>query len=173
MDDLKLISPSLKYKGSFADAIQEFEQEGNMGFWRFPDHMPKTIENFVKRLNDNAKSIDLPPGWVPSNTFWLIKDKKFIGHINIRHELTDYLLDKGGHIGYAIRPSERKKGYGSILLKLALPKAKTIGLKKVLITCDKSNIPSRKIIEKNGAIQEDERPNPETGDPKLRFWIDL
>jgi len=87
--------------------------------------------------------------------------------------LTSELERLHGHTGYEIRPSQRGRGYGTAILKLALPKAKEIGLNRVLLTCDETNIASRKIIEKNGGVLETKEENPATGVDKLRFWISL
>ena len=98
---------------------------------------------------------------------------EFIGRVSIRHALTEHLLAVGGLIGYDIRPSKRGQGYGNKILELALPKAKELGISRVLITCDVTNAASRKIIEKNGGILENQVPNPETGVDKLRYWVDV
>ena len=96
----------------------------------------------------------------------------FIGWLDIRHSLTEHLREIGGHIGYAIRPSERGKGYGNKILELALPKAQELGIKDVLITCDADNTPSAKIIEKNGGVFENIKTTSD-GVPKRRYWINL
>ena len=73
-----------------------------------------------------------------------------------------------------IRPtSERNKGYGKKMLSLALPKAKALGLNRVLITCDETNLGSRKIIEENGGVYEDSVSQGDGLPPKRRYWIDL
>ena len=76
-------------------------------------------------------------------------------------------------MGYDIRPSKRRRGYGKKILQLTLEKAKELGMERVLVTCDVNNEPSRKIIEQNGGILENKVPNPETGTDKGRYWIDL
>jgi predicted acetyltransferase len=81
------------------------------------------------------------------------------------------LFNFGGHIGYGIRPSERKKGYASLMLSLALPIAKKVGLEKVLITCDKSNLGSARTIISNGGVLENEVR--EEDDIVQRYWIDI
>jgi predicted acetyltransferase len=93
-------------------------------------------------------------GFVPATTYFMIreKDDKIIGMINLRHELNERLAKTGGHIGYSIRPTERKKGYAKIQLYLCLLKAKEIGLEKVMLTCDENNIASAKTMEALGAI---------------------
>ena len=79
----------------------------------------------------------------------------------------------GGHIGYAVVPRERRKGYGTEMLRLGLEKAKKLGIKKALVTSDETNIGSKKIIEKNGGVLENQVPNPETGIDKFRYWIEV
>ena len=92
--------------------------------------------------------------------------------MDIRHELNEYLEKFGGHIGYGIAPSERKKGYGKIQLKLGLEKAKKIGLKKVLITCDDNNIGSAKTIEACGGIYNDTLADAEANRIK-RYFVEV
>jgi predicted acetyltransferase len=94
-----------------------------------------------------------------------------LGVVHIRHRLNEYLLFRGGHIGYAIRPSERRKGYATKLLSLALMVCKTMHIEKVLVTCAKNNIGSAKTIIKNGGILYSE--GIDNGELFQRYWIDL
>ncbi len=103
----------------------------------------------------------------------MLNDNTLLGRSSIRHELTEHLRTLGGHIGYTIRPSQRKKGYGTAILALSLIETKNIGLKKVLVTCDESNKASAKIIEKNGGLLKDKYFSDELSEPKRRYWIDL
>lgn len=173
---MKLVLPSIEYERSFREAIEEFRKETerkeieNRLIKRFDEN--SGFADFVEQLRGQAEGKYLPAGFVPSTEYWLVEDKKFIGKVNIRHRLNDNLLKTGGHIGYAIRPSERKKGYGTKILKLALPKAKKLGIKKALITCDEDNIGSRKIIEANGGIFENTMTTNE-GIIKRRYWITI
>jgi len=113
-----------------------------------------------------------PPHLVPAHTYFLIQgNKKIIGAINIRHCLNDYLFNYGGHIGYGIRPSERKKGYASLMLSMALPIANQLGINKILITCDKNNIGSAKTIITNGGVLENEVLEDAT--ITQRYWIEV
>jgi len=106
----------------------------------------------VKRLLEQEQGIGLEPGHVPQATFWLVRD---------------------GHIGYMIHPSERRKGYGTRILALALDEARRLGLERVLITCSPDNIGSARIIEKNGGIKDTDGVDPETGHATSRYWIEL
>ena len=167
---MQLIPPTIQYKQSWLEALQEFHKEQIDGFWNIPDK-PKNLDEYIQRTIDYSKGKNLPEWFVPNTTYWLIDHDTFIGHINIRHTINDTLKKEGGHIGYAIRPTEQQKGYGYTILTLALPKAKEIGIQKALITCYENNIASAKIIEKNGGIYQD---TITFKDNKVkRYWIDL
>ena len=97
---------------------------------------------------------------------------RLLGAANIRHELNDSLLITGGHIGDGIRPSERGKGFGTELVRLALIECKKLGIRRVLMTCDKSNTASAKTIIKNGGVLENEFVNSE-GEIEQRYWITI
>ncbi|HLD31398.1 MAG TPA: GNAT family N-acetyltransferase [Patescibacteria group bacterium] len=163
---MRLIKPTLKYKKSFQNGLREFlkidqQNEGN----------PAKVEEYIKESRRYKRGTDLPKGMVPASTFWLIDNDTFIGRVSIRHKLNKNLRNFGGHIGYAIRPSKRKRGYGNKILTLALKEAKKLNLNKVLVTCNETNIASQKIIEKNkGRLQQKKVYQGE----RLRFyWIDL
>ena len=175
---MELILPSAEYKDSFVEAVKEFQKDTEfpLGTGWYHDlllsELEKDFESFVRRLLNQSEGKGLPQGFVPQDNFWLIDEGEFIGATRIRHQLNEHLLQIGGHIGYAIRPSKRGKGYGNKILALGLQKAKEMGIERVRITCDVDNIPSRKIIERNGGILENEIPNPETDVNKARFWIE-
>ncbi|UUZ86883.1 GNAT family N-acetyltransferase [Paenibacillus sp. P26] len=110
---------------------------------------------------------------VPHTTYWLVnEEKKVLGAVNIRHRLNAKLLNSGGHIGYGIRPSERRKGLATALLHLALQKTRELGLDQVLVVCDKGNIGSERTILKNGGVFDSEYMEP-NGNIVRRFWIPL
>ncbi|MBU2523710.1 GNAT family N-acetyltransferase [Patescibacteria group bacterium] len=167
---MQLIKPTKKYEKSWDEALDEFRTEKQKGFWNW-EKEPANLKKYIKTTQDNEIGKMLPQGWVSSTTYWLVDNGEFIGHVNIRHKLNDNLTKLGGHIGYYIRPTSRKKGYGTKILELALLKAKDLGLQKVLVTCDESNIVSKKIIKKNkGQFQS--KVLGENG-LKLRYWIEL
>jgi len=171
---IRLIKPNIKYKKSFLEAQKEFKRED-----RQEDKLKKLDDNFqayIKLLKNQEKGKDLPDGYVPASVYWLAEGNKFIGKVSIRHKLIEPLRKWGGHIGYVIRPSERKKGYGTKILSLALKKAKHLGFKKVLITCNEDNIGSKRIIEKNDGIFESKikvDSGKDSGKIKLRYWINI
>ncbi|MFN8513178.1 MAG: GNAT family N-acetyltransferase [Chloroflexia bacterium] len=113
------------------------------------------------------------PNFVPQSIYWLVEGDEFIGRISLRHELNDQLRRLGGHIGYEIRPSRRRQGYGTAILGLVLPKAREHGLTSVLITCDADNIASQRIIEQHGGMPDDPYVPPDGSVPALRYWIEL
>lgn len=174
---MELVVPSEQYKESFIKAIEEFHAvesvEGRVVYDLKIEDLLSNFSSYISKLLLNAEGKDLPEGFVPQTTYWLVDNNEFIGTLHIRHTLNDHLLKEGGNIGYDIRPSKRRLGYGNKILELALSKAKEIGLTKALITCDETNIGSKKIIEGNGGIIEN-RIELKKGKPfKLRYWIDL
>lgn len=115
---------------------------------------------------------EAPEGFVRAHTFFLTDEAgSILGAVNIRHELNDELLKSGGHIGYGVRPSERRKGYAIRMLALALPIAKKLGISKALITCDKENIGSARTILRNGGRLENGLFL--NGKTTQRYWVNL
>jgi len=131
------------------------------------------FEDYLRRMQILAKGENLPTDEVPRNTYFLFCGEKITGRSEIRRELTPELEIRGGHIGADIRRSERKKGFGTLILKLTLEKARELGLKRVLIGCDKQNIASAKTIEKCGGILEKEITSGESGTISCLYWIEL
>lgn len=146
-----LVLPTTQYKDSFLKAVKEYQAENQFNYRLLEiDKLNEDFESYIKQYEDEAKGINLPEGYVPHTVYWLVDDEGYIGRLDIRHRLNDFLRDFGGHIGYDIRPTRRRQGLGKLILKLGLEKAKQLGIKDVVITCDLDNIGSRKIIEANG-----------------------
>lgn len=152
---------------------EEFVAAGEQHWARFVDEARRAPATFLQRLRDQSQGKGLPAGIVPATYYWLVRDGVVIGRCNLRHRLNEKLEHEGGHIGYAIRPSERSKGYGTLQLALALEKARPLGLSRVLVTCDTDNVASARLIETNGGVLEDVRLSQETGKDKRRYWIEL
>ncbi len=174
---MELVRPSSKYKDSFIAAVEEFraEEQTNSRIARYSRYdlseLRADFDAFVARQLSKSEGHNLPPGHVPMTEYWLVDGDQYIGGVNIRHRLTPHLTQIGGHIGYDIRPSMRGRGYGNAILQLSIPKARELGIDRILLTCDESNTASRKVIEKNGGVLENKAQDPETGIDKLRFWI--
>lgn len=174
--NMELVKPSIEYKESFIEAIKEFQAEGNSSRFRHTHNINiQEVENnfdaYLKKLENHSKGIDLTEGYVPASVFWLVEGKEVVGIVLLRHKLNENLLKMGGHIGYGIRPTKRKMGYGAKILELALKEAKKLGIKKALVSCDDDNTGSWKIIEKNGGVLENKVET--EGKLKRRYWIEL
>jgi predicted acetyltransferase len=151
----ELIFPREEYLDSCVKASEELYDLNIKSFGLYdPDAMDvnrwkKTVLEFYETLRSG---LNLPKDRVPASTFWLVEDGEFVGIGNLRHRLTRALLRFGGHIGYAIRPTKWGRGYGTLLLKLLLKEATRLGIEEVLLTCDKANVASAKVMRKNGGI---------------------
>jgi predicted acetyltransferase len=128
---------------------------------------------YVAAERARAGAASLMPGQIPETVFWLVEAETFIGRLSIRTTHDEALICTVGNIGYMIRPSRRRLGYGTAILALALPAAKALGMTRVLVTCDEENLASRKIIERNGGRLEGATPSRNAPGLTLRFWIEL
>ena len=128
-----------------------------------------SIPEWVQFTENTKYKETVTPGFVTAHTFFALDNDEIVGIINARHELNDYLLNFGGHIGYSVRKSERRKGYGKKMLNYASQFLFSLGLEKILITCDKNNIASKRTIESCGGILENEVV--EESRTTLRYWI--
>ncbi len=174
---MQLVLPSITYRESFLEALQEYHvarADDRLDIYELSlMSLQSDFPTYIKNLLSESTGKNLPKGYVPQTTYWLIDNDVFIGRVSIRHMLTESLLKFGGHIGYDIRPSKRQMGYGKRILAHGLHKAKDLGIKKALVTCDVTNVGSKKIIESNGGVFENRLPT-ELGKPdKLRYWITL
>ena len=168
---LKLVKLEEKYKTQLFDMMDEWESSGEKIIpyaIRKVDY--RNFEKYIESL-EVKKSED---GFVPDSTYFALDIERniFVGAVNIRHYLNESLLLNGGHIGDGVRPSERRKGYATEMIRLALIECKKLEIDRVLIICNKSNIGSAKSIIKNGGILENEFVDKD-GEINQRFWIDL
>lgn len=172
---LKLIKLTRAYEKQLGEMIDEWKEDQEKNH---TNHSPRAI--FKNDYHDFDYYLDhleiktAENGKVPDSVFFLFDEEndRLLGAVNIRHYLNDYLLREGGHIGDGIRPSERRKGYATKMIGLALNECKRLGIDKVLITCNKDNIGSAKSIINNGGILENEIVN-EDGELEQRYWITL
>jgi len=168
---MKLILPTNEHKERAWEYRKEFLDceetiHGSSSIAHFSDYeswLEKTLKIRCEAADYNLVNAD---------TYFALINDEIVGMIQIRHKLNDYLLKFGGHIGYSIRPKERKKGYATKMLKLALEECRKLGIKKVLITCNKDNPASERTIIKNGGVFEDEITE-DNGNIILRYWITI
>ena len=174
---IKLLKPDIKYFEQYKEMMDEWNMEGSrISPWplHLKYHTKEYFEEMLKRVEDVENGINLD-GYASSTTFWLYDDEanKILGASNLRHYLTEDGLKTWGHIGYGIRPSERRKGYATVLLKLTLEEAKKIGIGRVLLGAYTGNIGSWKVMEKCGGEFENIVIEEETSLPIKRYWISL
>lgn len=132
------------------------------------------FKDFLLELEKSKNIKNIKPHLVNQTTYMMFgENNRVLGGVNIRHELNDNLLKHGGHIGALIRPSERKKGYATLMISLALEKCKELGIDKVLITCREENIGSKKAIEKNGGKYENSYYDEQNNFTYRRYWINI
>ena len=174
----QLIAPDVRVRRSFLAALDEFRAEG-----RGAEHDRSVIGAYLRdRVDDigsdaafgrfvaavradRLEATPRPAGFVPDTELWWVDGAEFLGRIGVRHRLTESLLETGGHIGYDVRPSARRRGHATEMLRQALAVARDLGIDPALITCDAENVASRTVIERNGGVFEDQRSG------KLRFWV--
>lgn len=132
-------------------------------------------EEYIKICKDNESTKEISARLVPATQFLFVRqsDNRVVGMIQIRHCFNEYLEKYAGHIGYSVRPSERRLGYAKQMLKMVLPYCREIGLDRVLITCIDGNIGSEKTILANGGIYEYTIHEPNDDKDLKRFWIEL
>lgn len=170
---LYLEEPTLKRKNEAIEYIEEhIKFNSNINGSGSLDNYLKnsSYEEWLNYLETVKNGLT---NFVPASTYFLIRkyDDKIIGMVNIRHELNSYLYNHGGHIGYGIRPTERRKGYNKINLYLALLKCKDIGIDKVLLTVYDSNLGSIKTIKALGGKLENKVIEKNTASLLGRYWI--
>lgn len=175
METIKLVGPTKEHQIMAMDYIREHLEH------REPDlhggalmEKKATFDEWLEMVKNNRDQSTVQEGWVPTSTFFAIRkeDNKLIGMVDIRHELNDFLQEYGGHIGIGVRPTERRKGYATRILKLALDYSRSLGLNKIMVACYKENTASRNTILRCGGELEKEF-NYTDGKTVQIFWISL
>jgi predicted acetyltransferase len=173
---LELVTPTLDLAGVCRECEAAFAAQGEI----FLGERTRDWPAFVQWCEDDAagRLLGIYPERVPQTTYILLRAapdgmRAALGTSRLRHYLNPALEDVGGHIGYAIRPDERGKGYGNRILALTLPRARALGLSRVLVTCDTDNVRSGRVIMANGGILTSEGMSVQTGVRHSRYWIAL
>lgn len=172
MNEIELIIPSVEWKEKLLEYKKEFLNygenmiNGSASLYKIEDYA-----QWLEKIQKDREGDHLAEGKMPATEFLGVRkvDKHVIGMIQIRHKLNEFLFRYSGHIGYSVRPSERKKGYATQMLGLALEESRRMGIEKVLITCDVNNIASEKVIINNGGIFEKE--DVYEGEKIKRYWV--
>lgn len=138
----------------------------------FLDHSPREPwDDFVGRLRRQRCGIDLPPDRVRAAFLVAWVGGEIVGRVSVRFDLNEYLSEAGGHIGYAVVPERRRRGYATEILRQSLVVARSEGVDEVLVTCDVDNVGSRLVIERCGGAFEGVVHDPRENVDKRRYWI--
>jgi len=169
----ELVRPSARWRDSYRALVAEFTAASEKLIPFTLSFAHDDFEAMLRRLEACAEGIEVEKGFVAHSTYWLVRDHaEVVGVSNIRHALTAGLRREGGNIGFGIRPSARRQGLGSMLLRQSLIRAAELGLTRVLVTCAKSNLASSGVIVSNGGILESEEYLPDRGEVVQRYWIE-
>lgn len=173
--DLTLELPTILHEQSANEYKQEFFQSGEtvINGSALLDQME--YADWLKNTERNSSPATVRPDWVVASTFFAVRkrDGKIIGMIDVRHNLNNsFLAQYGGHIGYSVRPSERRKGYAVQMLKLAIQYARSLSIDKVMLGCHSDNIASQKTILKCGGVLTETKTDAD-GKPVNVYWITL
>ena len=172
---MRLVEPSMEYDAQIRAYRQEFlsyggSMDGCGSLRRF-----ERTEDWLAQIEALKRAETTPQDLVPMSQFIFVRetDGKMVGVIQIRHYFNEFLEKYGGHIGYSVCPSERRKGYATEMLRRVLPVCKELGIGRVLISCVAGNAASRGVILKNGGVYESTVRCAERGVDLERYWIDL
>lgn len=179
-----IVRPDARYRPSYLAATDEFgdaHRDGDGGMAQEADPAtgfagfsftregledPEEFRRFVQtRRAEELPETPRPSGRVPCTFLWIVEGEEYLGSIALRHELNDFLLAEGGHIGYSIRPSARRRGHASTALRQVLELAAEMGHERLLLTCAEDNAASRAVIEGAGGVYEDSRAS------TRRYWV--
>ena len=172
---MKLIEPDEWYLSQVAEFRKEFLDAGSSMDGQGPLRRMADPAEWLRFCRACKTEAGCPPQFVPATQFLYVResDDRIVGMIQVRHRFNDYLEKYAGHIGYSVRPSERRKGYAKAMLAACLPYCASIGLHRILISCVKGNLASARTILANGGVYESTVfCEPDQIDLE-RYWIDL
>jgi predicted acetyltransferase len=169
---LQLVAPTERYRESFLRGLREFRHEGLP--WHVAVDLEAVERDFAGYVAGKLAESTPPAGRIiPKTHLWAIAEEQFVGRISIHHELNDALRAEGGHIGYDTVPPFRGRGAAAEMLRQALPVARSLGLKEVLLTCDDTNAASIRVIERNGGSWRETKSLDANRPMKRYYWITL
>lgn len=173
-DKIKLVTPTADLSEEIEDFRRDFLTVGGSMDGCGPLRRFEKAADWLAWLKMMSSEETVPPGKVPTVQFAAVResDGKMVGVLEIRRRLNDHLEKYAGHIGYSVRPSERRRGYGTQMLRLALPICAKLGLCRVLVCCLTDNEGSRKIITACGGVYESTVHEPDRNIDLERYWID-
>jgi predicted acetyltransferase len=161
--------PDAALRDALIEMGREFVAEGDPRY-------PVEAGAFAHYLAEVARfeaGRELAQDRVRQSEYWLVHDGRLVGGCRLRHALIPVLMLDGGNVGYDIRPSERRKGYGHHVLALTIAEARRAALERLFLTCEETNVASTRIIEAAGGVEIEGSISPRNGNPMRRFWLDL
>ncbi|SDB83675.1 Predicted acetyltransferase [Raineyella antarctica] len=169
-----LVEPDIRFHASFLELVEEWGEGLMHGFSLEPEDDVSTPDGFATWVRTLLAEETVPrkPSFVTSTTRWIVEDDAVLGSVQLRHELNEFLAAVGGHVGYGVRPSARRRGLARFAMAGILDIARERGLGRVMVSCDVDNIGSRRTIEGAGGVFQDVVPGL-AGRPYRRYWIDL
>lgn len=163
---------TLAMEAALADFRADFAQAGEHVLPALFTEPEWSHAEAVRRLDAWSRGEELD-GFVRNTTSFLVDDGRILGVSNFRHELTDRLRRHGGHVGYSVRPSARRRGVATELLRRAKEFGRGLGIERLLVTCEPGNTGSVRAIERNGGVLEEEFFHEEEGCRIRTYWIEL
>ena len=167
---LKLVLPTEENRSYVLAFYDDIEKSGGacIGMGNY-----KNYDQWLTGMQNRHTGKNLPEGYVRENFYLCYEGTRLVGVFSLKFELTEYLLNYGGHVGYATRPADRGRGLATQMLRQGLELAGEFGFDRILCICDDDNYASEKVILKNGGVLENELYDPEEAVTVKRFWITL